>query len=69
VGGSARRQQIIDEVQKFFILTSEQDVPYLGLWNGLAYDTGWVFPYLAYGILENSKRGVWSLIRKGRQPQ
>ena len=60
LGGSGTNQEIHSEVVKDMKLTDEEsDVAYSRL--------GWVRSYLKrYGLIENPRRGFWTLTEKGK---
>jgi restriction system protein len=67
LGGSARIDELDEEVTKNLDL-SEQEVaePHDDRTTELAYQLAWARSYLkAYGVLDNSQRGVWSVTAKG----
>ena len=69
LGGSASIEEIIDQVIEDMSLPSHitQVLHSDGRQTRLKYNLGWSRTYLkAYGLLDNSKRGVWSLTAAGR---
>lgn len=67
LGGSASVSEMEDFVIEHLNLTDEKvnDV-HRGTSTKLSYRLYWARNYLKnYGLLENSKRGVWSLTQKG----
>ncbi len=68
LGGSATIAELDEEVTKNLNLTSEEVAqPHNERVTELEYRLGWARSYLkAYGLLDNSARGVWVLTPKGR---
>ena len=71
LGGSGTIAEIDSKACEMAGLSAEQlDVlhnPDKGSWTEVEYRLAWVRTYLKkYGVLENSKRGVWALTPKGR---
>jgi restriction system protein len=70
LGGSATIEEINTRVAETQNLSEEQlQLPHpRGRGSEIDYRLAWTRTYLkAYGLLENSTRGVWSLTPKGRQ--
>ena len=72
LGGSGTNQEILEKVIQVTKLSDEQiEVLHLdGPRTKVDYQIGWAKTYLKkFGILENSKKGVWSLTERGmREP-
>lgn len=69
LGGSARNDEIVDEVAKVLKL-SDEDYNRIHRKNTtqLEYRLGWTKNYLKhFGILQNSSKGVWFLTPKGQE--
>jgi restriction system protein len=67
LGGSARIDELDDEITKNLDL-SEQEIakPHDDRTTELEYQLAWARSYLkAYGVLDNSQRGVWAVTAKG----
>jgi restriction system protein len=72
LGGSATIAEIVDQTAQVAQLTEEQlQVPHgRGNRTEVEYKLAWTRTYLkAYGLLENSSRGVWSLTAEGKKVQ
>ena len=73
LGGSASIREIVNQVIEDMGLSSAiVQVPHRGAKNQteLEYRLGWTRFYLRkYGLIDKSKRGVWSLTAKGRETQ
>lgn len=72
LGGSGTIEEINSKVIEITNVTNEQleviHDPSRGSQTELEYRLGWTRTYLKrYGVLENSKRGVWALTSQGRQ--
>jgi restriction system protein len=72
LGGSGTIQEIYTEVADILQLTDEQlDIPHdpdKGSTTEVGYRLAWTRTYLKkYGIIENSRRGVWSFTPEGSQ--
>jgi restriction system protein len=72
LGGSGTNQEILEKVIQVTKLSDEQiEVLHVdGPRTKVDYQIGWAKTYLKkFGILENSKKGVWSLTERGmREP-
>ena len=69
LGGSARNEEIVDEVAKVLKM-SDEDYNRIHRKNTtqLEYRLGWTKNYLKhFGILQNSAKGVWFLTPKGQE--
>lgn len=68
LGGSASISELDEEVTKNLNLTEEEIArPHNDRYTELEYQLAWARSYLkAYGLLDNSERGVWVLTPKGR---
>ena len=71
LGGSANITELDDEVIKNLNLTDEDIAqPHDERQTEVEYRLAWARTYLkAYGLIENSGRGVWSLTAKGRETE
>jgi restriction system protein len=71
LGGSANIAELEDEVIKTLNLTDEDIAqPHDERQTEVHYRLAWVRSYLkAYGLIENSARGVWSLTAKGKETE
>ncbi len=69
LGGSASIAELDEEVTKSLSLTeSEIAEPHSQRSTKLEYQLAWARSYLkAYGVLDNSERGVWSVTIKGNE--
>ncbi len=69
LGGSSSIPELVDEVAKLLTLPDEdlQQQTAQGE-STFAYRLAWARSYLkAYGLVENSERGIWSLTAQGRE--
>ena len=68
LGGSASISELNEEVAKSLHLTDEEiSQPHDERRTELQYRLAWARTYLkAYGLLDNSERGVWVLTPKGK---
>jgi len=68
LGGSASVSELNDEVTKSLNLTDKEIAePHNERMTALQYRLAWARSYLkAYGLLDNSERGVWVITVKGR---
>lgn len=74
LGGSAAIEELYNKVVEIMDLSDEQleviHDPERGHKTEVEYRLAWTRSYLKkYGLLENSKRGVWALTQKGRQTE
>jgi len=72
LGGSATIEEINGLVSEILGLREDQlEVPHVrGRGSEIGYRLAWTRTYLkAYGLIENSSRGVWSLTAEGRRTQ
>ncbi len=71
LGGSASIAEMDDEVTKWLGISEEEIAqPHDERQTELQYQLAWARTYLkAYGLLENSSRGVWSLTPKGKETE
>src|SRR5687767_2152565 len=74
LGGSGTIEEIRNEVTRILNLPEQQieqlHNPNTGSRTELEYRLAWARTYLgAYGILENSRRGVWALTSIGAQTE
>lgn len=74
LGGSATIEELAYKVFEIMTLSDEQlsvvHNPDQSSQTEVEYRLAWTRSYLkTYGMLENSKRGVWALTRKGRQTE
>jgi len=69
LGGSASISELDEEVTKNLNLTEEEIAqPHNDRYTELGYRLAWARSYLkAYGLLDNSERGVWVLTPKGNE--
>jgi restriction system protein len=69
LGGSASVSELNDEVTKCLNLTDEEIAePHNERMTELEYRLTWTRHYLkAYGLLDNSDRGIWVLTAKGKE--
>ena len=68
LGGSASISELNEEVTKYLQLTDEEIAErHNAQYTKLEYKLAWARTYLkAYGLLDNSERGVWVLTPKGK---
>jgi restriction system protein len=68
LGGSASISELNEEVTKYLQLTDEEIAErHNAQYTKLEYKMAWARSYLkAYGLLDNSERGVWVLTPKGK---
>jgi restriction system protein len=74
LGGSATIEEIVFKVSEIMSLSDEElsiiHAPEKSSRTEIEYRLAWTRTYLkGYGLLENSKRGIWSLTTKGRQTE
>lgn len=74
LGGSATIEEIVYKVSEIMKLSDEElsiiHNPEQSSRTEMEYRLAWTRSYLkGYGLLENSKRGVWALTTKGRQTE
>ncbi len=74
LGGSATIEEIVFKVSEIMSLSDDElsiiHDPEKSGRTEIEYRLAWTRTYLkGYGLLENSKRGVWSLTAKGRQTE
>ena len=69
LGGSASNEEIMDKIASDLKLSDEDlSLIHQGNESKLQYRLAWAKSYLkAYGLLENSQRGIWSVTQKGRE--
>ena len=69
LGGSASIAEIEEEVSKFLHLSDEEIAePHNERRTKLEYRLAWPRTYLkAYGVLDNSERGVWAITARGKE--
>lgn len=67
LGGSGSNSEIEDKVSEIMDLTEDElNIIHRGNRTKFVYRLAWTRNYLKrFGLLENSKRGVWSLTKKG----
>ncbi len=71
LGGSANITELDDEVIKNLELTDEETAqPHDERQTEVEYRLAWARTYLkAYGLLQNSARGIWALTARGRETE
>ena len=69
LGGSASNEEIMDKIASDLKLSDEDlSLIHQGNESKLQYRLAWAKSYLkAYGLIENSQRGIWSVTQKGRE--
>lgn len=69
LGGSASIEELVDEVARLLGLSDIElaETTRDGSQARFAYRLAWARSYLkAFGLLQNSERGIWSLTSKGK---
>jgi restriction system protein len=70
LGGSASIEELVDEVARLLALSDSdlaETIPN-GTQSRFEYRLAWARSYLkAFGLLQNSERGVWSLTARGKE--